>query len=166
MLFDSGDRLSTAYSLRLTQVIRAHHPGHFVNYHPQSIEKQEELLNSIYGAYNALASKNYKIQRENDVFEDGSFRELTFSHPNATSISSSNLKGLRDCIDMIMTLCFRPHHRLPTINLEPGPFYFLQVWHRRWFSRCAQAKAGRMDQARARLFPVFLELNNCIRKVS
>jgi hypothetical protein len=161
--FELRDDSSKAHSLRHTQVIRAHHPGHFVNYHPQSIEKQQELLSSIYGACNALASKNYETLRKIDFLEDASFRELTFANPNSTSTTMS---GLRDCLDILMTLCFQPCHRLPTTSIRPGPFYFLQDWHQRWLERCAQGKTGCMDQARAHLSPVFLELNNCVRKVS
>jgi hypothetical protein len=160
--FKSRDHSSKAHSLRHTHVIQARHPGHFANYHPQSTEKQQELLNSIHGAY-ALTSKNYGIPRKTDFLRDASFRELTFANPNATSIT---MNGLRDCLDILMTLCFQPNHRLPTKSIKPGPFYILRDWHPRWFERCARANAACMDQARARLFPIFSQLNNCVRKVS
>jgi hypothetical protein len=144
-------------------VIQARHPGHFANYHSQSTEKQQELLSSIHRAYNALASKNYEISRKIDFLGDASFQELAFANSNATSIT---MNGLRDCLNILMTLCFQLNHRLLTKSIKPGPFYILQDWHWRWFERCARAKAGRIDQARARLFPIFLQLNNCVRKAS
>jgi hypothetical protein len=78
----------------------------------------------------------------------------------------TDTKWLQDCLDIFTKLCFQPRHRLPTVRLEPGPFYYLEAWHQNWFGRCSQAKAGSINLARALLIPIFLELNKCVRRTS
>lgn len=137
-----------------------------MNYNSQSPKKQQELLGSIHTAYNVLASKNSGSSRKIDILQGAISKTPTSLDSNDISISLINMRELQDCLDILMTLCFLSHHRLPTMNLEQGPFYFLQDWHRRWFKRCERATTRRIDRARALIFPIFLELNNCIRKVS
>ena len=92
--------------------------------------------------------------------------ELTFSNLIAKPTSFADTEWLGDCLDTLMTLCFKQRHRLPTMRLEPGSFYVLEDWHLRWFERCSEAKAGPTDRARVLLIPVFRDLNSCFQKVS
>jgi hypothetical protein len=70
------------------------------------------------------------------------------------------------CLDIFTTLCFPPKDFLTTTRLGPGSFYCLESWHFECFERFRQAEAGSLDYARALLFPIFQELNECFRRAS
>ncbi|KAH9865893.1 hypothetical protein J1614_009480 [Plenodomus biglobosus] len=80
--------------------------------------------------------------------------------------SFTGTEWLQDSLDIFTKLCFQPHHRLPTIRIEPGSFYCLKDWHLKWFERCSQAKAGSIDHARALVIPIFRELDTYVQRTS
>lgn len=113
-----------------------------------------------------MISNKSDVPRKTDISQDAVTRKLTISNLNVMPTSFTGTEWLQDSLDIFMKLCFQLRHRLPTITIEPGPFYCLKAWHLKWFERCSQAQAGCIDHARALLIPVFLDLNSCVRRTS
>lgn len=153
-------------SLQHTQIIQTYHPSYFVNYHPNDIQKRQVLLKSICKVCDALISNKSDVPRKIDILQDAVSQRLTVSNLNDMPTSFTGTEWLQDSLDIVMRLCFQLRHRLPTVRVEPGPFYCLEAWHRKWFERCSLAKTGSIDHARALLIPVFLDLNSCVRRTS
>lgn len=87
------------------------------------------------------------------------------------SSGSKNAQDVKNFLDLVMMLCFKPVHRLPILigSLGKWQYYHLKDWHKQWFEHLRkynEDRPGSMDHARALLTPVFEQLNRCFQTTS
>ncbi|OAL42580.1 hypothetical protein IQ07DRAFT_340732 [Pyrenochaeta sp. DS3sAY3a] len=166
--FNRRKSASQANFWKYTLIIETQHPGYSVNWHPNDAQKRQQLLRSIYKVC-------HRVNKRRDERESGNGYANSNINAPITNLRllvapSTDLGFWKKFLDVIMMLCFKPEYCLPVVNIVPGPSYYLEDWHMKWFEcmrrRYGQPSVRSEDRARALIIPVVEQLNRCLKRVS
>jgi hypothetical protein len=151
------------------QLVCAMHPGYSVNHNSNDLHIRNQLLKSICEACNKLVGGWDENSWEERYTNRNLYAPSVVSTPGSRSRQFTDKKCVESFLNIIMILCFRPGHRLPALATVPGPYYHLEDWHKKWFSRMRgypEAKDSSKNHARMLIIPVFEQLNRSFQKTS